>query len=239
MDINFWNKLQPGIATATTAKQFHGRYLWRMTIHAEGGRLLDTKSGDLAAALQHRINLYQVGFKLNSYWRSNRNNQLYKVDLNLLRTVQEIRSNWSGQVRVRIEEPNIQFYAEDETTLKTVALKIDAGYIKSIMHPLPQQVELLRSGAIITRTALGYSHKVIVRDGRYSLQTKQQLLCYLDGLGDTVKLSKTARSMLEKPYESTWGVFFYTNDPAVVTFVSLIDPGLISNIHTMVTRDYK
>jgi hypothetical protein len=235
MDSSFWNKIQPGIKLATTVKQFHGRYLWRLVIHAEGGRLLDSKLASLEAALEHRRAMAQSGYNFGKTGWFYRSPNLDLVDLTLLRTVQEIKIGMSGSVRTRIEEPNIQFYTQDEATLKTIALKIDARYIQSVMYPQPEQVELLRSGAIITRTELGYSHKVIVRDGRYSLQTKQQLLCYLDGLGDTVKLSKTARSMLEKPYESTWGVFFYTNDPAVVTFVSLIDPGLISNIHAVVS----
>jgi hypothetical protein len=227
MDSSFWNKLQPGIATATTVKQFHGRYLWRLAIHAEGGRLLDSKLASLEEALEHRRAMSQSGW----FYRSP---NLDLVDLKLLRTVQEIKIGMSGSVRTRIEEPNIQFYAQDEATLKIIALKIDPKYIESITYPQPEMVPLLQSGAIVTPTPWAYSHKVIVRDGRYPVETKQQLLHYLENLGDTVKLSKTSKDMLNRSYESTWGVFFYTNDPAVVTFIQLINPALISNIHAMV-----
>jgi len=235
MDSSFWNKLQPSIKLATTVKQFHGRYLWRLVIHAEGGRLLDSKLASLEAALEHRRAMAQSGYNFGKTGWFYRSPNLDLVDLTLLRTVQEIKIGMSGSVRTRIEEPNIQFYTQDEATLKTIALKIDPKYIESITYPQPEMVPLLQCGAIVTPTPWAYSHKVIVRDGRYSLQTKQQLLHYLENLGDTVKLSKTSKDMLNKQYESTWGVFFYTNDPAIVTFISLINPALISNIHAMVS----
>lgn len=235
MDSSFWNKLQPGIKTSTTVKQFHGRYLWRLVIRAEGGRLLDSKLASLEEALEHRRAVARTGYNFGKTGWFYRSANLGVVDLTLLRTVQAIKTNMSSSVRTRIEEPCVQFYTQDEDTLKTIALKIDARYIESITYPQPQMVPLLQSGAIIQRTPVSYSHKVIVRDGRYPLQTKLQLLRYLENLGDTVKLSKTSKDMLNKQYESTWSVFFYTNDPDVVTFISLIDPALISNIHAMVS----
>jgi len=153
-----------------------------------------------------------------------------------LRSVQQIKVNFGDKIRMRTEEPHIQFYAEDEAMLKSIASMLEnTACIESINSPKNAEAErLLMSGVIIRRGPIDYKYKVIFRDGRYTSTIKQQVLSYLDNLGDEIKLSKTSRDMLTKTYASMWGVFFYTNDPKLVTFINLIDPKLISNIHLIV-----
>ena len=96
---------------------------------------------------------------------------------------------------------------------------------------------MLNSGAIIRKTDIGYSHKVILRDGKYSPEIKRKILNYLETLGDeTVRLPKSCYEMLAKSTSFVWNLYFYTNDPAITTFISLIEPRLVSNIHKIVVE---
>lgn len=214
----------------TTTKQYYKKYLWRLEIYAEGGRLLDYHIYNLAEALDHRL-------AVTKYWHYHRSigNTLQNANLELLGIVRDIKLEFTGRIRTRIEEPNIQFYAEDEETLKAIAERLEPkSCIVSITSPTPGTETLLTSGAIIARTPVEYRYKVIFRDGRYSTEIKQQILSYLNGLGDAVKLSQGCRAMLDKAFPSMWNVFVYTNDPAITTFLSLIHPNIISNIHELV-----
>jgi hypothetical protein len=232
MDTLFWDNLKSDIAIENTIKQFYNRYLWRLVIHAEGGKLALAKNNDLAQELDRRKSAVAFRTAYSQIW-SFKQCKFEQVNLNLLRTVRKIKNDFAGSIKVRVEEPYIQFYTEDEATLKTLALKIDPQYIKSITVPEPSTVSLLQSGAILNRVPTAYNYKVIVGNGRYDIQTKQQLLNYLDNLGDNVKLSKTGREMLERPHTYVWGLFFYVQDISITTFISLINPRLISNIHRM------
>ena len=237
MDISYWNNYNPGIKFHDTTKQYFGKYLWRLVIQAEAGRLLVDLKNSLEDALEHRKSVNK-SYNYGGSWWNNRNGNLDKVDLNLLRSVHDIKIKLSNDMRIRIEEPHIQFYAEDEATLKSIADMLDSKLcIESVSSPKDAATEkLLREGVILRKGDVGYDYKVVLRDGRYAPDTKQRLLNYLDNLGDEVKLSKTCREMLTKTYPSMWGVYFYTNDPKLVTFISLMDTGLVSNIHRVMNN---
>lgn len=236
MDTLYWNKLNPTVEFNSTVKQFYNQYLWRMVIDAPGGKLLYSKNPNLEEALEHRKNVEKL-YNPGSWYR--RSTNVEQINLNLLSAVRAVKSDFIGQCKMRIEEPNIQFYAQDELTLKKVAeqLPVTTG-IKTVTGPELRTIPLLESGAIISRVPVTYTYKFIIRDGRYTAQVKQQLLNYLDGLGEDVKLSKTCRTMLGRPYPSIWSVYFYAQDDSIATFISLIGPNLISNIHRMVSLDH-
>jgi len=233
MDTLYWNNLDPKIVFDSTVKQFYNRYLWRMVIRAEGGKLLDSKNTNLSEALDNRIQMAKF-YNPGSWYHRGQLTPL-QVDLELLESVRTIKTNFAGQVKTRVEEPRIQFYASNEHTLKNIAKNLSNRLcIESITGPNSDTVSFLESGAIISRVPITYNYKIIIRDGRYSGEIKQQLLNYLTVLGDDIKLSKTCRDMLNRSYPSIWSVYFYAQDDKVATFISLIDPNLISNIHRMV-----
>ena len=235
MDTLYWNKLNPTVEFNSTIKQFYNQYLWRMVIDAPGGKLLYSKNPNLEEALEHRKNVKKL-YNPGSWYR--RSTNVEQINLNLLSAVRAVKSDFIGQCKMRIEEPNIQFYAQDELTLKKVAEQLPVTTcIKTVTGPELSTIPLLESGAIISRVPVTYTYKFIIRDGRYPAQVKQQLLNYLDGLGEDVKLSKTCRDMLGRPYPSIWSVYFYAQDDSIATFISLIGPNLISNIHRMVSLD--
>lgn len=235
MDLSYWNNLTPDIKIKPPKKQYFNRFLWRLVIHAEAGRLLESKEQDLELALNYRKQIVgQRGF----YWRQN-NSNLDKVDLPLLNSIRSIKSTYNADIRIRVEEPTVQFYAHNENTLKDIVAKLTSTTcIEEVNGPYDTNTEqLLQSGAIIRTNDIGFKYKIILKDGRYSADTKRQLLTYLDNVGDIVKLSKGTRKMLEGNYSHIWGVWFYSNSDDIITFLNLIAPSAISNIHELVIVD--
>ena len=108
--------------------------------------------------------------------------------------------------------------------------------IESVAGPANDQAaDILNTGAIIRKTNNGYTHKVILRDGRYGSDIKEAILSYLNGLNvEIVNVPKSCREMFCKSSGFVWNCYFYTNDASVVTFLNLIHPGLVSNIHELV-----
>ena len=163
------------------------------------------------------------------------------VSLAQLETVQSIRHDYKDSIRIRIEEPWVQFYSRNEDDLKVITSRFDPISISRILSvSVPKNNEhasLLSSGDIILKKENGFEYKVMIRDGMYQPDTKAQLLNYLDSLGDEVQISAGARRQLASQLSYTWGVFFYIKDPKLATFMSLIHPQLIRKIHKLVVVD--
>ena len=240
MDILYWNKLSADIKHEDTTKQFFGKYLWRLVVLAPGARILLAKFSTIEQAMEHRA-LIRQNYSWASSWR--KHNSIDDINIDLLKDLQTVKTKYGSIIRTRIEEPWMQIYSEDEATLKLIAEEFDPAFranFISVSGPADSEAEeLLRSGAIIRCKDIEFDYKVILKDGRYNKETKQRMLQYLDGLGNDVKLSKGCREMLLKTYPSMWNVFFYTKDPKIVTFLNLINPGIVSNIHKLVHLDYK
>jgi len=87
---------------------------------------------------------------------------------------------------------------------------------------------------------IGYTHKIILRDGRYTTELKENILSYLTSIGpETLSISTGLIDTLSKSNPFLWNAYFYTNDPSVTTFLNLISPGLVLNIHELVVVPHK
>ena len=116
------------------------------------------------------------------------------------------------------------------------------SYVLSISSPDDAAAEqALNSGAILRKTDIGFKYKVLLKDGRYPPEVKQSILQYILNLGtEEIKISEACFNMLSKTTSNyIWNFYFYVNDPKLVTFLDLMSPGMVSNIHEIVILDNK
>lgn len=234
MDISYWKNKNYSIRFEETTKQFFGKYLYRLRLAVPGGRIM-YENRDYAEAVESRRHFRQ--FNPGGYWGKGTMN-IDTIDIELLHTIRGLK-DVNPNIKMRIEEPEVQFYAETETELKDIVNQLGAKYgtaILSVSGPASDATqELLKSGVIIRKKEFGYRYKVVLRDGRCSIETKQQILNYLEGMGtDEVKVSAGTERMLNSKYNGFWGIWFYANDEKVTTFLELIHPGCVLNIHPVV-----
>ena len=236
MDTSFWIRCNPKVTVEHTVKKFYGKYLYKIVVYCPAGRLIDSKD-PMDKALEHRKSIYKH-INQSGWWGHRHNRDLDLADIPLLETLRTIRRSNSG-IKLRVEEPRVQIYAETENDLVNLVsehLQSFVTNIESVAGPSNEAAaEVLNSGAIIRKTDNGYTHKVILRDGRYGSEIKETILQYLDSLQiDIAGVPKSCRAMFSKSSSYVWNCYFYTNDPSVTTFLNLIQPGIVSNIHELV-----
>ena len=241
MDILFWTQCSPSITVEHTTKKYFGKYLYKIIVYAPAGRLIDSK-GTMANELEHRISITR-NINQPGWWGARQNKDLENADVNFLEALREIRKNPNG-IKLRVEEPRVQIYAATEDEL--ISLVFDnfgtfRRYIETVTGPADAEAEaILNSGAIIRKTSTGYTHKVILRDGRYTPDIKLGLLNYLTSIGgDTVHIADSLIAMLTGRSGYIWNAYFYTNDPSVTMFLNLMHPNLVLNIHELVVLPHK
>lgn len=244
MDLSFWSKLTPGIIYEPTRKQFYNRFCYKLVMQVHCGRIINDK-GSISVELQHRRNLRdRRRYNYGGSWMSRHVDNVEAADERQLETLRSIRNGYDSRIKMRVEEPWVQIYAEDIQTLQDIANRFPQDlHSKFISISFPDSVEsqrLLEEGKILTRPGnkIEYKYKVFFRDGSYSPEIKKAVCNYLDNLGKDVKVSQATRSMLLNGHNFIWGCFVYVNDPALLTMVSIIGPGMVGKIHELVTANH-
>jgi hypothetical protein len=155
-------------------------------------------------------------------------------DIEVLFRLNHVRPDFESRVLVRIEEPTVHVYSEDEMVLHEFAQAVslrDNSHIKKIYRPSSaDNLELLKQGFTISQRTTEYPFKVFVREGRYNALCKQQIMNYLNSIPELVKLPKHFTDSMNKQYDSVWNCYFYTKDKSICTMLSLINPNFIRTI---------
>jgi hypothetical protein len=182
MDTSYWKNKNNSIRFEETTKQFFGKYLYRLKMSVPGGRIV-YENRDYAEAVESRRHFRQ--FNPGGYWGKGTMN-IDSIDVGLLYAIRKLKDN-NPNIKMRVEEPEIQFYAESEAELKAISNQIGAKYnaaLVAMSGPASDAtVELLKTGVIIRKNEFGYKYKIVLRDGRCEVETKQQILNYLKGMG--------------------------------------------------------
>lgn len=146
---------------------------------------------------------------------------------------------YKGKVKVRIEEPYVEFYTEDEPTLLDIISKMpkrDQRVIEVHWPGTGARREALERGEVFMPKITGYNYQVIFRTILLPTDKRTQIYEYLDSLGDLVQMTPGLKTSLTRPKwahsNNMWiyQCYFYTNDTSVCTFLNLIEPNLINKI---------
>ena len=170
-----------------------------------------------------------------------------KSEMDLLYRLRGIRAELLEQdnedIKIRIEDPHMQFYSVDEKLLQNLANKIFAGidassYITSVTLPASQQdLDLLTQGFVLKNNA-AFPFRINLRDGRYSESVRESLLKYLDSLGEDVEVPQNTRRQLERTQgDFVWGGYFYCTDENIRIMISMIQPRLIRSVDRYRSQD--
>lgn len=240
MDTSFWIRYNPNINLKYTTKQFYGQYLYKLVLHAPGGASINSKK--LSVSVNHAKRLeFARRFLFNGFGVEP---HLRYTDIKFLEHIQQLKKVPNLVIRIRVEEPLLQIYCNSEEELKQIVAGFDpAHHANMVAVHGPENAAsaaLLCSGAILRKESNGYQYRVNIRDGRYSSEVRSSILQYLTNLGDQeAHIPKRAVELLSKTSNYIWNLYFHVNDPATTTFINLIVPGAITNIHQLVLPPYK
>lgn len=231
-----WTKLNKRVKIFDTRKKYFRKYYASIKYFVVGGRIISPPGMDydLDAAIRYRKGIEDRMYNYGGSWRGRAKDVLSNLDADQLEAFRRVKHNRSDLV-FRTEEPYMTIYAESEQDLYELALHDFKNWhhnIIAVTRPASaEHRDLLDKGHIIMKKDLNYRYKVILKDGKIS--NKVALHNYLESIRDTVKVSKSVWNMLRNDHPWIWGVWFYINDPDLLTMFNIIEPGIISNIHEL------
>jgi hypothetical protein len=240
-DTSYWTALNPNISLLKTSKLINGRFLYRLNIHAPGCALLRDDEDLYLAAI--RRNTMSKNYNYGGSWHARKNGEISDNQIHFLQTIRDyletkVKPRGGRETfKLRIEEPDIQFYAETQSELKDlVSIIKDPKCITSFMCPENEATrKLLLEGYVLRRKEFEWPYRVVIRDGRFSSETKQQMANYLRNLGDEhVRVPEGVWKHLEKG-GWIWGGYIYIKDKNLANMFAMIDPNFVAKIEEFKT----
>jgi hypothetical protein len=183
---------------------------------------------------KHLLNTYQYGRGYNSsYTLGNRDISLSKAKVSQLEYFKKIILEHEGQIKIRVEEPMLTIYSDNESLLLNIADPEKSAVTEFHRPSGTAAMDALNRGEYIVKTATEYTHKVVFKESAFSADTKANIYRYLSSLGDVIKMTKSCeRNLRENRFWFT-SSYFYTKDESILTFLNLMAPGAISGIYKL------
>jgi len=230
--------LNPTAKIVDTKKKFFNRYLYKIVFHVPACRLVAMKSDcDISEQLGVRklmLSTYHYGPGYNGYaLAASRDRRLIDANVSQLEYFKKIILEHEGQIKIRIEEPTLTIYADNESLLLNIADPEKAAVTEFHRPSGAAAVAALNRGECIVKTATEYTHKVVFKELAIGAESKANIYSYLTGLGDIVKMTKGCeRNLRENRFWFT-SSYFYTKDESILTFLNLIAPGAVAGIYKL------
>jgi hypothetical protein len=235
----YLTNLNPTAKIVDTKKKFFNRYLYKIVFHVPACRLVAMKSDcDISEQLEVRqkmLNTYQYGHGYNSSYAMavHRDRRLIGANVSQLEYFKKIVVEHEDRIKIRIEEPFLTIYADDESLLLNIADPEKAAVTEFHRPSGTAAVAALNRGECIVKTATEYTHKVVFKELAIGAESKASIYNYLTGLGDIVKMTKGCeRNLRENRFWFTTS-YFYTKDESILTFLNLIAPGVVAGIYKL------
>jgi len=181
------------------------------------------------------LSTYHYGRGYNSSYAltGQRDRRLIDANVAQLEYFKKIVVEHEGQIKIRIEEPFLTIYADDESLLLNIADPEKVAVTEFHRPSGTAAVAALNRGECIVKTATEYTHKVVFKELAIGAESKASIYSYLTGLGDIVKMTKGCeRNLRENRFWFT-SSYFYTKDESILTFLNLIAPGAVAGIYKL------
>lgn len=231
MDTSYWTKLNPNIQFKKVTRSYFGKYFYKLDVIAVGAAWLRKPEVSIDAFVDYRR--MQRAKNFGGSWYRRQHADPSPHDLKVLALLKCLVAD--PAVHLRVEEPCVSIYTTTAVALqefaKLITIANDNGHMAVMYAPESTEVlELLQKGFVVKREAVVYPFKVHMREGRYSRETRQNILTYLENLGDDAQLPNHLVDSLKREFDSMWGGYFYIKDRNVVTMLSIIAPGFVRTI---------
>jgi len=240
MAMLYWTKLNPTVKIVDTKKKFFNNYLYKAVVYAPGGRIILNKNEtDANLLLAKRLQFLTETKSYNyggSWFRSSSAENLQKeAKSDQLQFYIDNKEKFKNLIKIRIEEPNISLYSNDENQLYNFCQSSYGNRLIEIHRPLNESAEtILKRGEIIVTENINYEYKVMLKECFVQdMNIKRSLSNYLYNLGDDVKVTKSLYRNLQNPNTYFMGGYFYASREDITMFINLICPDLIARIYKL------
>jgi hypothetical protein len=240
MDTSLWNKFTD-IKVLPTKKKFFGQYLYKVVVKAEGCRIvLNYNTSEVAGAIKRRIaDNQELIERYKSSWGGTSFRASLYTDYNTkqLEHYATVREKYGAQIKMRVEEPRLTIYCNDEQTLYDIVNGDHMGYVLEIHRPRNDtDIKSLNNGELLVGYKQKYQYKVMLKDGINKHPNLPQIYDQLMSLGVLIKLPPSCRNLFKIGHQRFWmpSTFFYVMDEQTASYVQLLLPqGMVSGIYKL------
>jgi len=244
MDTSYWTNLNPKIEVVPTTAVKYKTYTAIAKYYLPGGTYLRPYSSRWTSAVEYvdwRVRTARNYRSAMGSWRVPYSSY-GAMDATALEHFKSVLTNPAFNIKFRIEEPHVSVYGTNEQNVKDIVTLLgNYNSLRRVEVPTSEDdIELLKSGVVFRKTDTGYKYKITLRDSwGQSDQVTASIVQVLINQGNNVLISRNINNKLSATNKQRYyyyGVWFYANDLAFLTFLQLIKPNCILKVEEVVVR---
>jgi hypothetical protein len=135
---------------------------------------------------------------------------------------------------MRIERNTLIYYAVDTLELHDILNKVQKhvnNNIRTIYQPVSLEQSIKLEDNLVYSKTIDYKFKVTLGSGRFDPDIRQQILDYLNALGDEIKITDKVKLRLGSVANYIHACHLYTNDTGNILFLTMIAPKFVKKIY--------
>lgn len=240
MDISALKQFSPTVKINPTTKSFFNKFLFKANFYVPGGRLIvDNHKPNIEQALKRRIELLSIRTRTHSVWMnsySSKMSDLLKKDaiVTQLNYFKSIKNKYKDIVKMRVEEPTLSIYTNDQNILEQIISGDQTQRLKEIWLPQDDQTRaLLNQQVIFVKKPPKYQYRIYLKLGKVDYTSRQQIAKYLCNLDNQVEMIKSCDEALNHPKAYNQSTYFYCNDENIIFMIQILNPNAISGIYKL------
>lgn len=241
MDTLDWTKINPDIGILYTKKKFFNKYLFRANYFVPGARLITYYRSEVDdKVLFRRVDQYNshANARKTVFGRLSADHQQIKDFSKLFHNKKA--NKLSEDIKFRIEGCNFSIYSDNEASIFEIAnqeLSDWKSKLRSVsLIENSNSLELLMGGHTIVSKPQTHPYKIKLRETfNYSFE-RNCLMCYLQNLGEDVKVTEYILDRLSLENKYFPGGYVYVNDHRLIDMMRLVAPNLIGTVQILVTQ---
>jgi len=234
--------------TLPTRKLFFGEFKYRVYCRVFCGRVILEQGETIKESLTRKRKYAQDELKNRGMWslynRRWGEDAMLRIDAAnpiLLDKIKDFVEANKAHGRLRVEEPTLAYYTSSDKVLaefvkmfESCIDKDDKNCIINLQKPIAGTLDRLNEGITFIKNDKGFKFKAFMRNGKYSQESREQLLGYMHALSDEFSIGPKLTKKMQRPGDIyLWGGYFYYKKEESVSFLKLIDPGFIARIEKL------
>jgi hypothetical protein len=227
-----------------TAKMFYGKYLFKAEVEIPGafyvryakGKTFDKFVEMMDVNRLRRKEMLNDSIGVFRYWKDKGNTLDNAVDRHLYDTYTFIASK-KGIGKHKIKQNTLHFYVTTPTELKEfldlMQWPIHATINKIFMPADTASMNQLEQEVIFVKREPLMPYRIYVSSERFDVQTKTNILNYLNNFPDDIMLTKSLARGLADPRFLWLSGYLNVKDLSTLTFLKMISPKFVKKIYKL------
>lgn len=181
---------------------------------------------------------------IDEYFKKTFNSKenLLKNQLDIIQLLQKLKNEFKIRSKWVFGYDNLHVYFKNKNDFGQFLSHFSADALEkiyfNIKYAADNDIELLKSGAILKKSIPNFNYKITVKSGYYTIETRQAIDKFFKSHADNFKLTSRLTHYLTsaQPRRYSYNHYFYAKSIDDLLLINLIEPNFVGTTHYIISH---